>query len=158
MDNLREFLAASQRIREAVPLIHAESLRRLVLAGFQFLAESSPVLNGYYRAGHTIGFGLDRPSGFLFEHPERVGEDGPYPRRQSPIPGPDLATAEASLAAIGHAAQVVFHNDVRHASYVEEGTASMPPRLIYQRSQQHVEAQIESEAARVAQALAEIER
>lgn len=149
MTDLARFSAECDRIAAAPRNLHVEAVQRLIEAGFSSVVLNSPVRNGYYRAGHTIGLGTDQPTRFLFEHPERVGESGPYPERASPIGPPDSGAAAAAVREIPFGAPMVVWNGVRHAGLVEFGTAYMPARLVYQRALDLVSARMADEELRM---------
>lgn len=142
MDNLAEFRAQSARVVEAVRTTHRDSVQRLAWSAVEFHVEESRVLNGYWRAGHTLAIGSGgQPSAFLFEHPERPGPEGPYPRRAAPIPAPDSLAIASAAREIPFGADVVFYNNVAHSLIVEEQLGDR----VYERGASHILARIPDE-------------
>lgn len=142
MDNLADFAAQSARVVEAVRTTHRDSVQRLAFEAMQFHVEESRVLNGYWRAGHTLALGNDgQPSTFLYEHPERPGSQGPYPRRASPIPAPELFDMAAAAREIPFGESVAFYNSTAHSLIVEEQLGDH----VYQRSADRISARMADE-------------
>lgn len=131
-ESLAAFNREMKALVDAVPEAHVAAQAALVGSAFAQIAEASPVRTGEYRASHTIGIGFERTGAFLFEHPQRPEPAKPAVPRESPIPGPDVAQARASLEGVTPFQSLVIENQKFYAGYLEFGTALMAPRLIYE--------------------------
>jgi len=145
VDNLAEFEDESKRVVESVRDTHVASVRRLAASGMAFNVEESRVRYGYWRAGHALGIGVDRPVKFIFEHPDRPSSEGPYPKRESPLPAPDPGEIASAVQEIAFSEPVVFYNNVAHSVIVEEHLGDH----VYQRGSDRIAAQAEDEARRI---------
>lgn len=146
-----------ERLIQETPRAIAKMQGQAVADAFLDVVAHSPVRFGYYRASHVVGEGDgEQPSEILFEHPDRPPAQGPHPARPV-IPPPDVGSARAILArgsttwvrgAVWSFRRLLVWNGVKHAGYVEWGTAAMAPRLVYERARAALAANV---AARVRQ-------
>lgn len=134
-DELAEFDRELARLESAIPRAHARAHAALVFGAFVGIVTRSPVRTGEYRASHEILAGeSDRPAGRVFEHPQRPPPLAPAVQRPSPLPPPDLGAVDGALRGLEPFQRVELQNQKFYAGFVENGSANMPPRLIYERA------------------------
>lgn len=143
MATAAEFRRFLERLIAEVPVEVTRMQAEATADAFLDVVANSPVRFGYYRASHTIGEGDGPPRAFFYEHAERPPPQGPHPPRPV-IPPPDVGAARASLERLRPWRRTVVHNAVRHAGFVEYGTALMAPRLVYERAASALAANLQS--------------
>ena len=135
--NLKEFADSFPKRANVIGQALKEARDELVLEAFEAIVDYSPVLTGSYRARHQIAQGSTQGA-LIFEHPSKPPIEG-IKTLATVIPAPDIGAVVEALQGIGPFERVVIFNDIVYARAVEYGTATMPPRLVYEETRIELE-------------------
>lgn len=142
MDNLPEFLAEIDQMERELPKVHRDTQVELLIAAYEDLIQRSPVLTGAYRAEHLLTEG--ESFAIRYEAPNRAGPDEPARIDGGVLEPPNVGDAKLAIEAVAPFSLLSAINQRFYAPFLEYGTATMTPRLIYQSAEDRLASLIQT--------------